>query len=335
MNFGGTIRVNRFGLLLICCLLILFIYYLSPSSPPEDEPKVNLRRVLMAALAAAERGGKEVLKGTTQSLGTQSKGETKEGVNIPVTDADYNSHCVMYYGIAKMFPFVKVISEEKEGEKKCTNLQTFELDDKALGDLLDEDVLAADVAVWIDPLDATKEYTEKKYEYVTTMVCVSHRGKPIIGVIHKPFGEEPKTSWAWLNNGMSPNLKVVDDKTGDNSHDVLVSISHAGKVEKLIEPIFGSSAKLVAAAGSGYKTLEVAVGNATAYIHSTDISKWDICAGDAILTATGGHFSSLKGDPIDYSSNSPSLHSMGVLAARNKYPDYLANAKKNPLTRGT
>ncbi|KAF6203246.1 hypothetical protein GE061_003664, partial [Apolygus lucorum] len=227
-----------------------------------------------------------------------------------------------------------VISEEKEGEKKCSNLPTFELDDKAFGDLPDEEVLAADVAVWIDPLDATKEYTEKKYEYVTTMVCVSYQGKPVIGVIHKPFSEEPKTYWTWLNKGMSQNLKDVSESTGDNSHNVLVSISHAGRVAKLIEPIFGSTAKLVAAAGSGYKTLEVAVGNATAYIHSTDISKWDICAGDAILTATGGHFSSLQGNPIDYSSNSPSLHTSGILAARNKYVDYLVNAKANPLTRG-
>ncbi|KAF6203248.1 hypothetical protein GE061_003666, partial [Apolygus lucorum] len=187
---------------------------MSPSTATVDEPKVNLRRVLMAALAAAERGGKEVLKGTTQSLGTQSKGETKEGVNIPVTDADYNSHCVMYYGIFKMFPSLKVISEEKEGEKKCSNLPTFELDDKAFGDLPDEEVLAADVAVWIDPLDATKEYTEKKYEYVTTMVCVSYQGKPVIGVIHKPFSEEPKTYWTWLNKGMSQNLKDVSESTG-------------------------------------------------------------------------------------------------------------------------
>lgn len=36
------------------------------------------------------------------------------------------------------------------------------------------------------------------------MVCIALNGKPIIGVIHKPF--ENITSWAWLGKARSTDL---------------------------------------------------------------------------------------------------------------------------------
>jgi len=49
---------------------------------------------------------------------------------------------------------------------------------------------------------------ENLLEFVTTMVCVAVKGKPVIGIIHKPFGEEPKTSWAWVDRKVSFTPKV-------------------------------------------------------------------------------------------------------------------------------
>ncbi|KAK6302546.1 hypothetical protein J4Q44_G00269010 [Coregonus suidteri] len=37
------------------------------------------------------------------------------------------------------------------------------------------------------------------------------------------------------------------------------------------------------------------------YIHVTFIKKWDICAGNALFTALGGHMTTLKGKEMDYS----------------------------------
>ncbi|KAK9502456.1 hypothetical protein O3M35_011232 [Rhynocoris fuscipes] len=299
---------------------------------------INLRKLLLASIEAAEKGGHEIVKISKEhNINEKSKGETKEGVNIPVTDADYKSHCVMYYGIKKMFPSVHVISEEKEQEKDCKNLIPLTIEPGGhLGvhNLPDEEIDPAEITVWIDPLDATQEYTERLYNYVTTMVCVAYKGNPIIGVIHKPFGEEPKTTWAWINKGKSPHLAFKADPDKEVKKPVvIVSRSHHGNVDTLVKQIFGESAEIIHAGGSGYKSLEVVSGNVTAYVHNSEISKWDICAGDAIVTSLGGRFTSLTNKYIQYSSYSAHVNKDGLLASMYDHGTYIGKAviSKDPV----
>ena len=110
MNLGGTIRLNKIGLAAVCATVLVLILYMSRNSSLESaSEKINLRRLLLVSIEAAERGGREVVKVINQAnLKEESKGETKEGVKVPVTNADYKSHCVMYYGIKNSFPSVKV-----------------------------------------------------------------------------------------------------------------------------------------------------------------------------------------------------------------------------------
>ena len=82
---------------------------------------------------------------------------------------------------------------------------------------------------------------------------------------------------------------------------VIVSKSHAGKVLELTTKVFGENAEIILAGGAGYKSLRVAQRNANAYIHTTAIKKWDICAGNALLNTVGGRMTDLSGIEIDYS----------------------------------
>lgn len=110
MNFAGIIRLNKCGVLCIVLVFILVMMYMvSTGSKVEETNTVNLRKLLIAAIEVAEKGGKEVSNVHSSSeINIKSKGKTKEGVPELLTNADKKSHCVMYYGLTQAFPKVKV-----------------------------------------------------------------------------------------------------------------------------------------------------------------------------------------------------------------------------------
>jgi inositol monophosphatase 3 len=75
---------------------------------------------------------------------------------------------------------------------------------------------------------------------------------------------------------------------------------------------------------TGYKTVEVIQGNAEAYVHVTDIKKWDICAGHAILRAVDGKMTTLEGNYITYFPKDDPRNRDGLLATIYHHDDYLA-----------
>lgn len=115
--FGGTIRLNPIGICVIIVLSVLFFSLNTNILRLNDESKsevgklsnfVDLRKLLIAAIEVAEKAGKEVISIRKGDIGERSKGKTKEGAKDVVTIADYRSHCIMYYGMKKAFPKVKV-----------------------------------------------------------------------------------------------------------------------------------------------------------------------------------------------------------------------------------
>lgn len=323
-------------------VVVLFIIYFTIGGG-SDESKttiasrstdaINLRKLLIASIVAAQRGGLMVVDVSKRDdFGQHSKGKTKEGVDDPVTEADFRSHCIMERGLLTIFPKLHVVSEEDGGERKCPDEPGFSLDPTVLHDsikLPDVNVHASDLTVWIDPLDATKEYTERLFQYVTTMVCVAYKGDPIIGVIHNPF--EEKTTWAWNDNAFSDDLaKVATRKEGEVENPVvIVSRSHQGDVKEQVQKIFGEKTRLLSAAGAGYKVLQVIFNNATVYLHTTAIKKWDLCAGNAILNSLSGKMTDLNGKEISYLDDKNYSHGGGILASMFNHDSYLEKVKEH------
>lgn len=66
---------------------------------------------------------------------------------------------------------------------------------------------------------------------------------------------------------------------------------------------------------TGYKVLELFAGNADAYIHTTLIKKWDICAGNALLKEMSSKMTTLSGESIGYEYQSDPKNDGGLLAS--------------------
>lgn len=168
--------------------------------------------------------------------------------------------------------------------------------------------------------------TESLFQYVTTMVCVAIRGEPVIGIIHNPF--TLKTVWAWKDVAVSESLRRIQDEPASRmaavkNPKIIVSRSHSGDVKKMINTVFGETTPITIAAGAGYKVLEVVFGNATNYIHLTEIKKWDLCAGHAILNALKGQMTTLRNKPILYERNPETfVNKDGVIASLNNHNYY-------------
>lgn len=333
MNFGGTLRLNKFACFTLAFILFVIIYWRSAGvGYPQKSELINLKLLLRASIYAAERGGKKVSEGKKHELNIQSKGETKEGANDPVTNADLSSHCAIYNSLKSSFANVVIISEEHSNKHTCQEEEPLNLDVSPVGQriidgMIDEYVLAEDVTLWIDPLDATQEYTEGLNQYVTTMVCVAVKGVPVIGVIHYPF--PPRTFWGWFTKRVSSNIPNIAYKQQMREHPrVVVSRSHPGTVTDKAKEAFGPETSVKTAAGAGYKVITVVNGTYDLYLHTTAIKKWDICAGNAILSTLNGNMTTLEGNKIDYSPYNGVKVEEGLLATLYNHDYYLEKLQK-------
>ncbi|CAL7935620.1 unnamed protein product [Xylocopa violacea] len=303
---------------------MLYLYTSRILNTNVQDKNISLKLLLATAIRAAKIGGSEVIAVHNQAnFEVQSKGKTKEGINDPVTEADYKSHCAMYHSLLEAFPSITVISEE--ASKNCDKVTVLDIKNSInnLNDynIKDEIVNTDDITVWIDPLDATKEFTENLLQYVTTMVCVAVKGKPIMGVIYKPFETKQNSSlfWTWTNHAISRNLQVLHKLEDEKMPILIVSRSHAGQIHNISKIAFGADAKIISAAGA-----EVVSGNVTTYVHMTAIKKWDICAGTAILTALGGTVTQLfDKQPISFGPNDSKVLTQGLLATLSNHAWYL------------
>lgn len=143
--------------------------------------RVSVSALLRSSIAAAQLGGFEVYRLSSTAmqdqLNVRTKGKTLEGANDPVTDADLRSHCAMWRRLSGAHPTIRIVSEEAADNAKCEHIQLLDdaLNDDELVDgtafAIEETASVDDVTVWIDPLDATQEFTGMKMSHASLCCC--------------------------------------------------------------------------------------------------------------------------------------------------------------------
>lgn len=264
-DFGSismtNIRWNPAGLLTAVAVFVCVAYLLRQSLPFDvlwfrRSSQISVRELLCVAIRAAESGGAEVRRVRDANvLNAKSKG----GLKNPVTDGDLSSHNAMMATLTSAFAHLKIISEEHDTPSSVPSVGWTSADRSCPESVLqrvpnDAFVSVNDVQMWIDPLDATQEYTEDLLQYVTTMVGIAVDGRAVAGIIHRPFekAEFEKTFWGWKGHGVSQNLeKVGHDRAKESDIKIIVSRSHSGNVEKFARTALHTSDVQVIPAGGG------------------------------------------------------------------------------------
>eukprot|EP01103_Thecamoeba_quadrilineata_P004876 TRINITY_DN14752_c0_g1_i1.p1 TRINITY_DN14752_c0_g1~~TRINITY_DN14752_c0_g1_i1.p1 ORF type:complete len:311 (-),score=39.18 TRINITY_DN14752_c0_g1_i1:36-968(-) len=269
-----------------------------------------------------------------------------KGHNDPQTEADRSAQRCILSLLTSQFPRVTFIAEEDltpssslyPSQEDLTTEPMFDQQNISIetfkslyGEVRDEDLV-----VWVDPLDGTAEFTAGYIDHVTVLIGISHRGKAIAGVIHQPFFKNPsqntlgRTIWGLVGlgiHGITPRQAPKDRKI------VATTRTHASEIiEAAVESL--TPDQVIRVGGAGYKVLMLLEGLAHWYVFpSTGCSKWDTCAPEALLTATGGKLTDIFGQEYEYSQNVARPNSRGVLAAYTAEAHAEAIAKMPPVVR--
>jgi len=188
-------------------------------------------------------------------------------------EGDRRSHELLLGLLAERFPEDRVRSEE---------------DDQA------EELADAAGRVWIiDPLDGTREYSERRTDWAVH-VALAVDGAPVVGAVALPGLD------LVLDTGSPPALPARPAVPR-----LVVSRTRPPEFVPFVAERLG--AETVPMGSAGAKISAVVRGEAEVYVHAGGQYEWDSCAPVAVALAAGLHASRIDGSPLRYARPDPWL----------------------------
>jgi 3'(2'), 5'-bisphosphate nucleotidase len=150
--------------------------------------------------------------------------------------------------------------------------------------------------VWIvDPLDGTREYSEKDRDDWAVHVALSINGVAEIGAVALPARD--------LVLATRPAPRLAPPSGGPVR--LVVSRTRPPAVTESLQQAL--DAELVPMGSAGAKTMAIVLGDADVYAHAGGQYQWDSAAPVAVARAAGLHTSRLDGSPLVYNESDPYL----------------------------
>lgn len=230
-----------------------------------------------------------------------------KGPRDPVTEADRRANDFICAQLEQRFAGVPIVAEESPPESYA-------------------DYRQAERVFFVDPLDGTREFVKRNGEFVV-MIGLLDGDRPRAGVLFAPARGE---AWAGGDGVAAFYAAPSGERTSLGVSPVAelgqarVVSTRSHRSEALVRALAALGAMQVDALGSaGLKCAEVAAGRAEAYVAPGWAgSRWDLCAGEAIIVAAGGRVTDAFGVPIDY--RAPDLgNSTGVVASNGRVHDQI------------
>jgi len=241
-----------------------------------------LSRELTVATEAARAAGAVVRAWYDGSYTVREKGH-----DSPVTEADIQANERIFGMVRAAFPDDGWLSEEtRDSSERLTKRR-----------------------VWIvDPLDGTKEFIQHIPEFCVCIGLVED-GVPILGVSYNPIHEELFA--AARGSGMTLNGAAARVSAADNlaTARFLASRSESARGEW---DSFQDELAIELTGSVAYKLALIAAGRGDATFSLTPKNEWDICAGAALISESGGCITDRFGKPLHFNQRDTRLP--GIIA---------------------
>ncbi len=194
----------------------------------------------------------------------------------PLTEADLAANDILIDAIRSAFPDDAILSEET----------------------LDDPSRVHNKRCWvIDPLDGTREFTQRVPQFVVS-VGLAVEGEPRVGVLMNPVTGELFTGV--VGGGATYNERSCAVTSQASLHGARLLVSASEHRKGWFDHLEGI-AELEPVGSVAYKFGLVAAGKADATFTPKPRNEWDLLGGTACIVAAGGR--ATNGEGIDYTFN--------------------------------